>query len=67
LREWYKKLNIDEDKVFKVNKEKISFNELLDLIKSNRIGQQELFEPISHYLSEFLAREGKFLEVALKN
>lgn len=66
LQEWYEKLNLDENKILEINKEKISFNKLVNLIKSNELSQKKLYEIVSKHLSEFLFREGTFLEMASK-
>ena len=61
IEEWYVKLDIINEKVFEVNKEKLSFKQLI-----NKRSKNEILRKVSKHLYEFLQSEGKFLELASK-
>ncbi len=64
--DWYKKLNLEKEKSFDFNKEKISFNTLFDLVKSKKITEKRGLELVAKNLHQFMAQEAKFLDIASK-
>ena len=64
--DWYKKLGILEDKVFEYKNGKISFLELAQFAKQNKISKEKLLKYISNHIFNFMNKEGKFLELASK-
>lgn len=66
LQDWYKKLGIIENKNFEYKNQKISFEELHNLLKNKKITQESAIKQVASNLFNFIEEEGKFLELASK-
>ncbi len=66
LEDWYKKLSLYEDKIFEIEKDKLSFKELYNLLQSKKISETKALRIVSQHLAEYVKKEGKFLELSSK-
>ena len=66
LEDWYKKLGISDEKLFDYDKSKISFSELLNLVKTSKVTKNKALSMVARHLHEFIEGEGEFLELASK-